>query len=187
LTALPTDPSRVLREYALEPLRREMRAAGTRVLVVRGARDAAELTGTSARFDAAWIELDSLLGIDVASLGREVGRVLRPGGRLVCVVPGARPLRRVLRRAFRGLEDSGGGSYGNGRPRATFSGWRRAFEPSVVWGRARSFGLLVPPAPEWASLHPLMLGLLAGLEHAVGRWPLARALGDHVLHEGVRR
>jgi len=169
----------VLREYAVEPLRCQLRKAGARVLVVSGPRDVLELAGTAVSFDAAWIELDELAGVDLPSLGREVVRVLRPGGRLVCVVPGAFPLPRLLARALRGQGE---------RPRAaSFAGWRRAFAPAVAWRRARAFGLLVPQAESWQRLPALSIALLAAAEHVLCRWPLLRALGERVLHEGVRR
>ncbi len=163
----------------MEPLRRELRVEGARVLVVAGPRDALELTGTAVSFDAAWIELDDLAGVDLPSLGREVARVLRPGGRLVCVVPGAVPLPRLLGRALQGRGE---------RPRgASFAAWRRAFGAAVAWRRARAFGVLVPEAESCRRLHPLAIAVLAALEHVLCGWPLLRALGERALHEGVRR
>jgi SAM-dependent methyltransferase len=183
LNALAIDPSRVLREYALVPLRRQLRATGARVLVLTDARGAEELAATVTRFDAAWVELETLDGIDLPRLGRELSRLLRPGGQLVCVVPG-RSLRLLLCRALLG---DAGGPPADTPGRASFSAWRRAFEPEVRWGRARAFELLVPRGCEWRRLHPLAIALLAAAEHVVCRWPLLRGLGERVLHEGVRR
>ncbi|HVO11563.1 MAG TPA: class I SAM-dependent methyltransferase [Vicinamibacteria bacterium] len=163
----------------MEPLRRELRTAGARLLVVTGPRDALELAGSTVSFDAAWIELEAVAGIDLPSLGREVARVLRPGGRLVCVVPGAFPLRRLLARALRGRGERPDG--------ASFTAWRRSFGATVSWRRARGFGILVPEAESGQRLPPLSIGLLAAAEHVLCRWPLLRALGERALHEGVRR
>ncbi len=163
----------------MAPLRRELRVAGFRVLVVSGPRDALELAESAVSFDAVWIELDDLAGIDLPALGREVARVLRPGGRLVCVVPGAFPLPRLLARALRGRGARAGG--------APFATWRSAFAPAVAWRQGRAFGVLVPEAEGWQRLPPLSIGLLAAAEHVVCRWPLLRALGERALHEGVRR
>ncbi len=163
------DPARVLRDYDLEPLRRELCPAGGRALVVSGGMGA-QPSAAAGSCDAAWIELESLEGIDPAALASGVARALRPGGRLVCVVPGALRVRQ-----------------GGGARRVGFADWRRAFEPSIEWRRSRAFGLLVPPGAAWPQLHPLTLGLLALGEHVIRRWPMLRALGDWVVHEGVRR
>ncbi len=185
---MPSDPSRVLREYVLDPLRRELRVAGARVLLVAGAAETAEMTGTAVTFDAAWIELDSVAGVDLRALGREVTRVLKPGARLVCVVRGVRPLPGLVARALAG---GGQGADTAVRTReeagASLSQWRGAFGPAVRWTRARAFGVLVPTGSAWSRLPPLTLAVLASLEHVVCGWPLLRALGERVVHEGVRR
>lgn len=164
---MPTDLPRVLRESSLEPLRRELRAAGARVLVVE---DACGLCRTrdGEPWDALWIQLESLDGVDLGSLERGVARALRPGGRLVSVVPGARS------RSAAAAQPAAGS-------------WRRAFEPSIEWRRSRALGLLVPPGAGWSRVHPLALALLAAVEEVVAGWPLLRGLGERVVHEGVRR
>lgn len=187
----PTDLARVLREYTLEPLRRELRRTDTRMLVIEDARAAAELAPSSTCFDAVWVQLDALEGVDLAALAGGVVRALRPGGRLVCVVPGAWPLGRLLGSALRARGEPPGILRARvaGRParQVSFSSFRRAFEPSIRWRRSRALGVLVPPATVWGRLSPLTLGLLASAEDVVAGWPLARTLGDYAVHEGVRR
>jgi hypothetical protein len=164
------DPSRVLRDYALEPLRRELCASGSRTLVVTNGIGLAALAASTKPCDGVWIEAESLDGIELPALAASVVRALRPGGRLVCVVPGE--LRTGI----------------DGGPRQlAFSAWRQAFEPAVEWRRSRAFGVLVPEPSAWPQLRPLTVGLLAMGEHVVGGWPVVRALGTRVVHQGVRR
>lgn len=180
---LRNDPARVLREYTLEPLRAELRSAGSRVLVVRAARAGAELRATSTRFDAAWVEIDTLAGIDAGRLAQDVVRVLRPGGRLVCVVPGAAPLWPSVRGAFRREADADALR----RRRAAARAWDGALAPFVEWRHRRGLGVFVPQGGDWPPRHPLAFALLAAVEHpAASRLPF-RALGEWTVAEGVRR
>ena len=180
---MKSDPSRALREYALEPLRAELRAAGARVLVVCDPRGASAQKRRSSGFDALWLELDSLEGIDADTLGRDVAHVLRPGARLVCVVPGGTPLLASLRHALRGHGDAA--TLRERRVRA--AAWRSAFAAFAHWRRIRGLGVLLPEAPEWVRRHPLAFALLAAAEHVVSSRPPFRALGEWALFEGVRR
>ncbi len=186
----PIDLARVLRDYALEPLRRELRTAGARMLVIDDVRSAREVADTVAGFDAAWVQLEALDGLVLQLLARELARVLRPGGRLVCVLAGARPLSSLMARALRGrAEGTAAAPVGEDAPaaRVSFSAWRHAFEPAIEWRRSRALGVLVPPAAAWRSVPPLALGLLAGIEDVIAGWPVVRALGQWTVHEGVRR
>lgn len=170
---------RALREYSLEPLRRELRRPGWRVLFVDD-RSAAEEWGSAALFDAAWVELEAPPGFDVRALAAKVAGALRSGGRLICVVPNVESLGSLSRRAL----------LGDGRsavPRRVFESWREAFRPYVEWRRSRGFGVLLPPAPGWAQSYPLAFALLGAADHVVGKWPAFRALGAVAIHEGVRR
>jgi SAM-dependent methyltransferase len=184
------DPVRVLREYALEPLRRELCSSGARVLVVTHGDGVGQRSASAGPFDAVWVEIEALEGIDPAALASGIARALRPGGRLVCVLPGAWPLQRLLARGLRGRGEPPGAlraRFGATPRRAGFSAWRRAFEPAIEWRRSRGFGVLVPPARVWPRLHPVALGLLAIGEDVMRQWPVVRTLGDWVVHEGVRR
>jgi hypothetical protein len=184
------DPARVLRDYGLEPLRRELSGSGLRSLVVTGAPGLAPLATSSEPYDGAWIEAEGLEAIELPALAAGVAHALRSGGRLICVVPGAWPLRQLLMRALLGRGEPPGALRAriDGNPgRLAFSAWRRAFEPAIIWRRSRALGVLVPPASAWAQLRPLTLGLLAMGEHVTGGWPVVRALGTWVVHEGVRR
>ena len=178
------DPARVLREYTLEPLRAELRSAGSRVLVVRGARAGTELrAATSTRFDAAWVEIDTLAETDAVGLAQDVARVLRPGGRLVSVVPGATPLWPSVRGAFRREVDADGLR----RRRAGARAWDAALAPFVEWRRRLGLGVFVPQRGDWPRRHPLAFALLAAVEHAAASRLPFRALGEWAVAEGVRR
>lgn len=173
----------MLREYALEPLRAELRAAGSRVLFVRGPRSGAELRATSTRFDAAWVELDTLVGVEPEALARDVARVLRPGARLVCVLPGGRPLLPGVRSAFR----RDGDRETLRARRAGAEAWRATLLPHVEWRSTRAFGVLLPHGRQWPRRHPLSFALLAAAEHALSSFPAFRDLGEWVVQEGVLR
>lgn len=183
------DVARVLRDYGLEALRRSLGRAQGSVVAVSDGIDAGPLATRDGSCDGVWIGIESLEGVDLPALAGEVARALRRGGRLVCVVPGAWPLPRLLVRGLRGRGEPAGARRGvdGGAQRVSFGAWRRAFEPAIRWRSARAFGALVPPAATWPHLHPLLLGLLAMGEHVMGRWPVVRTLGDWVVHEGVRR
>ncbi len=153
------DPNRVLRDYCLEPLRRELQRLGD-VLTIAGGSDVGRaLPVPEASCAGAWLEIDDSADLNLGALAEGVTRALRAGGRLCCVVPG----------------------------RVGFTSFRRAFEPAVAWQRSSAFGVLVPSAAGWPGSHPLRLALLAAAEHVIRRWPLVRTRGDWILHEGVRR
>ncbi len=181
------DPARVLREYVIEPLRREICPEWLRTLVIR---DGGPVEAAPASCDGAWIELAGWDGVEPSETASGVVRALRSGGRLGCVVPGAWPLGELLSAGLRGRGSSPGAlraRLGGGRPRVTFSAWRRAFEPEIVWRRSLAFGVLVPEAAAWPRRQPLALGLVAMAEDVVRQWPLLRTLGEWVVHEGVHR
>ncbi len=165
---MPTyDLARVLREYVLETLRQELSARESSVLLIGDTEAAAGFRWRADTFDAAWIQLERPAAIEVRGLAGSVVQALRPGGRLVC----------VLHTGMSG-----------GQPRRfAFSTWRRAFEPETVWKRSRALGTLVRSRARSSGWHPLVLGLLAAAEEVVGSWPLVRAHGEWVIHEGVRR
>ena len=79
LSALPRDPLRVLREYALEPLRRELRRPGSCVLFVDDRRRAEEW-GQRCPFDAVWPD------------GRRTGRAVLARGGAAMSSSGRRPV-----------------------------------------------------------------------------------------------
>jgi hypothetical protein len=185
------DPARTVREFVLAERRRALAPPGTRLLAVTTAAEAAAAPEGDAAFDAAWVAPDCVEEIDLPALGLRVTRALRPGAPIVCVIPGAWPLRTVLDRALRGL-----GTW-SGRPRARVEGrspartaareWRRAFGDGFAWRPARAMGVLLPAPSGWAQRRPLVFGLLAAADHVVGAWPVLRALGDLIVLEGVRR
>jgi hypothetical protein len=185
------DPARVLRDHVLEPLRAALGARGARLLVVLDAAAAGGLAEAGTEYDAAWVGLERTDGVDVERLGRDLGHALRPGAPLACVVRGAWPLPATLARALRGTGDVPGVMRARveGRPseRVSLGAWRHSLAPWFIEQRVRAFGVLVPPAAAWEALHPLILDVLAAAEQVVAGWPVARALGERVLVEAVRR
>lgn len=173
------DLSRVLYEYALAPLRDALRVAGSRVLIIEGRAGVSELADSPTVVDAVWLQLETLVGLDYRPLADGVARVLRPGGVLVCVTPGDRPLLRRACRSRHAVAPAAG--------TVTARRLRRELARAIAWRRSRALGVLVPPSACWPRIGPLALGLLAAGEEIVAGWPVARALGEWTVDEGVRR
>lgn len=187
VTGLDVSPAMVERARAL--CAGEGRAVRFEVLPA----ERADELGTG--FDGAYSNFGALNCADRPAVGRALSRALRPGAPVVFVLVGAHPLPATLRHALTARDDL--------RPRreptvggrpvdATYPGLaalRTSFGPGLTWTHASALGVLVPPpdAAGWVSAHPQAYGLLALLERAVRGWPLLRALGDHVVLEGVRR
>jgi hypothetical protein len=181
LTAVPNDPMRVLREYNLEPLRRGLRTPGSRVLVL-DEHSAREQWSAAGVFDAAWIELASVACLDLPALATRVVQALRPGARLVCLLPNGPSLASVVRRALRG-SDGGPDPIGEFR---VMHLWRAAFGGRVEWQQVRGLGVLLPAAEGWGRSTPLALAVRGAAEHAIAKGPWFREQGAWVLLEGVR-
>jgi hypothetical protein len=173
--------------------RRRAFVAGRRVLEISTDASGGASPRAAEEYDGAWVDLASLEGVDLPGLGRRVAAALAPGAPVVCVVPGAWPLARVLRRALRGGEGPIGRARDRleGRPpaRASLSQWREAFGPEFSWRRARALGLLLAPAADDDEIvrSPGALALLGAVEHVIGTWPAFRGLGERILLEGERR
>lgn len=158
-------------------------------------RAAEEIGGITGGFEGAYSGFGALNCADLAAVGRGLGRVLRPGAPVVVSLMGRWPLPATLERALTGRGEERGRSTPRvaGVPVPTaYPGLeeaREGFGRDLRWTGAFALGLLVP-GPEhaaWAARNPQTFGLLAAVEGVVRRWPLARALGDHVVLEGVRR
>jgi hypothetical protein len=193
VTPAATDPGVRLREFVLAERRRRLRSSAARLLVVSSGDEAAAVAGADASFDAAWVALATVEGVDVSALGRALARVLRPGSRVECVLPGAWALPAVLERALRGTGESprewrARFDEGAARP-VTPSEWRRAFGPAFCWARGRALGVVLPGpwSGAWAAHRPALFGLLAAADDVVGTWPMLRTLGDQILLQGARR
>jgi hypothetical protein len=110
-------------------------------------------------FDGAYSGPGALAGAAWAELAPALGQLLRSGAPVVLAL--ARPaagLRGLLGRDFR---------------------WERRFALGILV-RTRLGGA-------WAARNPQAFALLAMLERIVRGWLLLRALGEHVVWEGVRR
>lgn len=147
-----------------------------------------------APFDGAYSDFGALNCVDLAACGRGLRAVLRPGAPVLFSVMGAHPLPAWLVHALRGRGRPRGGR----TPRVggldvpthypSARRFQRALGPGFVWSRVSALGVLVPDphfAP-WLERRPRLLALLGAMEDRVRAWPLLRALGDHLLHEGRR-
>jgi len=117
---------------------------------------------------------------------------LRPGAAVLLSLPGPLvrdPLPRTLPgrdvRPASSPRPPGEGSVRLPRARDV----RRSLGPAFRWRGGFALGVVVrsPRQPDWAERHPEGFGLLAAVEKLARRWPLFRALGIHVVMEGVRR
>jgi len=155
---------------------------------------------TTAGFDGALSNFSGLNCVaDPCQVATYLGNLVKPGGTaLICVSTRIclweiawYGLRANFKKAFRRI---------SGRTVATLDGisvsvWyptirqmRRAFSPGFRLCSIRAVGLFVPPsyAESWASRHRRTLAILQRVDRILARWPLLRAIGDHVLLEFER-
>jgi hypothetical protein len=155
---------------------------------------AAESVGElSEGFDGAYSDFGALNCADLGAVGAGLARVLRRGAPVLVSLLGRWPLPEGLLRALSGRGAPRGEPCVSGIPvsaRYYSSGeTRAALGPDFVWRGGFALGVLVPGPDHdaWACRHPQSFGALAALEAIVHGWPLLRALGDHVVLDGVRR
>ena len=169
---------------------RERKVPSTLLSVeVRSAEDVAGIDGP---FDGAYSNFGALNCGDLAAVGRGLARVLKAGAPVLLSWMGPRPLPGVLRYGPRALR-SGNRPHVGGVPLSvrypSLREVRDLIGPDFVWRDSFGLGVMVPAPefPAWPVRHPGLLGLLAGLESVVRRWPVLRGLGDHLVIEGARR
>jgi SAM-dependent methyltransferase len=158
----------------------------------RAAEDVAALGGP---FDAAYSDFGVLNCADLSAVGRGLAQVLRPGAPVVVSVMGARPLPLGVERALTARGEARGRRppHVGGLPVAVhhkgLHGLRHELGDAFTWRRCFALGVLVPGPDHgaWAARHPIAFGALAAVEGVVRGWPVLRALGDHLVLEGVRR
>jgi len=155
-------------------------------------RTAEDVAGIDGPFDGAYSNFGALNCGDLAAVGRGLARVLEKGAPVLLSWMGPRPLPGVVRHGPRALR-------GGNRPRVggvplavrypTLREVRDLMGPDFVWHDSFGLGVMMPAPefPAWPVRHPGLLGVLAGLESVVRRWPLLRGLGDHLVIEGARR
>lgn len=159
------------------------------------ARAAEDLAGVAgAPFDGAYSNFGALNCVDLSAFGRGLQAVLAPGAPLLFSVMGRNPLPALAWNAL----------LRRGRPRGARpprvagidvpthypspARFRRALGPGFAWHRLSALGVLVPD-PHFAPglvRRPRLFAALGALEARVRAWPGLRALGDHLLYEGVR-
>lgn len=150
-------------------------------------------------FDGAFSNFAALNCVaDLSAVARGLSRAVQPGGRAVLVMFGTFCPGEWLVEAVRGRPRAAVRRFSRGNSAARLGGHAfeviyhrgadvvRAFAPTFRLVRRRGIGVFVPPsaAEPWITAHPRVLGLLAGLDAALGT-PLA-SLGDHVLYDFER-
>jgi len=157
-----------------------------------------ELASLSGPFDGAFSNFGGLNCVtDLASLGRTLGDLVRPGSVvLLCVMGPFVPwewVRFFLRgepgKAFRRLRRGGVEWRGITVRYPTPAALRRAFAPAFRPLRLSAVGALLPPTEwePWAARHPRLLAALARWERRLETVPLLPWLSDHYLLELERR
>jgi SAM-dependent methyltransferase len=135
---------------------------------------------------------------DLASVGRALARLVRPGGSVLLVVFGVFSPGEMLVESLRGRPHQALRRLGCGAVPARLGGrhftvtyhrsaaLRQAMQSWFTLAERRGIGIFVPPsaAEPWISRHPHLLALLENLDRLAAR-PLA-ALGDHILYHCTR-
>lgn len=164
------------------------------------AEQLAQLADRGERFDGAFSNFAALNCVsDLEPIAEALGRLLRPGGRVVLVLFGTCCPGEWVTEAVRGRFGSMFRRFARGDVPAKLAGrsftvrYHRTAEIAAAmapWFEprgARAIGLFVPPsaAEPWISRHPRLLRAMEAADRALAR-PLA-PLGDHVLFHFERR
>jgi SAM-dependent methyltransferase len=213
---LLTDPSPAMVRLASEKLRaarerRDSRDGASDVIDAEGvaavgcaAEDLETLVASPAvqrrlPFDGAFSNFAGLNCVsDLAPVGRALGQLVRPGGRVLLVLFGACSPGEWVVQLARGDWRGAARRFSTGDVHARLGGRdftvryhrardiRRALHPWFTLRRRLGIGLFVPPsaAEPAISRHPRALAWLERADRIVSR-PLA-ALGDHVLYDFIR-
>jgi len=158
-------------------------------------RAAEEVAGCGAGFGGAYSDFGALNCADLPAVGLGLAAILEPGAPVLFSVMGAHPLPATIVSALTG----------RGRPRGDQSprvagrdvptrypaptSFRRLLGPAYAWRSLAALGVFVPDPnfASWTERHPRLFRGLAALEARARAWPMLRALGDHLVFEGVRR
>jgi len=148
-------------------------------------------------FDGAFSNFGALNCIeDLPRFARDLGRLLKPGGRVLLCWMGRYCLWEMIwylahgngQKAFRRLRRDqitariGRGAFVNVHYPSIRS-LRRTFAPEFKIKSIKGIGLAVPPSylEHWAVRHPRLIGLGERADTWMGRFPGTRILADHIL------
>lgn len=166
-----------------------------------GARVAAaeDLSAIEGRFDGAWSNFAGLNCVaDLAPVGKQLARLLRPGASAILVLFGPCCVGEMIIEAVRGRPRNMFRRFARGPVAARLGGNDftvryhrsrdiiRAMAPWFDDAGRRGVGVFVPPsaAEPWISRHPRLLSVLEAID-ATAAGPFAM-FGDHILYRFVR-
>jgi SAM-dependent methyltransferase len=146
-------------------------------------------------FDAVYSDFGAMNCVPLEEWAKALTRLVRPGGRVFLVLMGPRPLPERLisgksawtRRLQSEAPVDANRSIWVNYPEPGAIG--RALQPEFDVARTETLGVVVPPpgVAKWPRRHPILFGLLAGLEMAVTRRRFLCRFSDHFLIELARR
>ena len=155
---------------------------------------AEELSAVDGLYDGAISNFGALnCAAGLPTVARDLGRLVRPGGRIAICVIGRFCLWESLyysahlqfAKAFRRLRGSAPSSLGITVHYPTVTQLCAAFAPSFARERFTGIGLLVPPS--YVPLPAPLVRLCSAADRVLARVPLLRALADHRLLIFVRK
>ena len=148
----------------------------------------------AAPFDAAYSDFGAMNCVPLAAWAAGLSRLVRPGGFLFLVLMGRRPLPALLRSGPEAWRRRGRATapLGDRDVPVTYPGPKEvtaALASSFAITGTETLGLLVPHpgADDWPRRHPILFGVLAGLERLATRRRFLCGFSDHYLVELRRR
>jgi len=148
----------------------------------------------AAPFDAAYSNFGAMNCVPLDAWAGSLSKAVRPDGSLFLVLMGRRPLPALLRSGPAAWRQRGQATARLGERAVPViypdpAEVAEALASSFALTRTETLGFLVPHpgADDWPRRHPILFGVLAGLERLVARWRILCGFSDHYLVELRRR